>query len=106
MKLVSLCPSNTEVLDFMGLTSHIIGVDNYSDWPDEINKLPRLGPDLDINMDKVETLQPDLVVASLTVPGMEKNIQRLEERKIPFITLNPASFHDIGEDILRIGGAI
>ena len=83
MKLISICPSNTELLGYLGLTSSLIGVDNYSDWPEEVSSLPRLGSDLNIDMDKVEELQPDLVLASLSVPGMERNIEELEKRKIP-----------------------
>lgn len=105
-KLVSLCPSNTELLDFMGLTPNLIGVDDYSTWPPEINSLRRLGSDQDIDMDVVEELNPDLVVASLTVPGMERNIERLKERNLPYIILNPDSFVDIGENILKVGDAI
>ncbi|RKD21102.1 cobalamin-binding protein [Ammoniphilus oxalaticus] len=105
MRIVSICPSNTELLGFMGLAANIIGVDNYSDWPNEIKDLPRLGSDLDIDMDAVAALQPDLVVASLTVPGMEKNITRLEERGLPFITLNPNSLEDIGNNLLKVGEA-
>lgn len=106
MRIVSLCPSNTELLGFMGLTSHIVGVDNYSDWPKEINRLPRLGSDLDIDIDSVAALQPDLVLASLSVPGMEKNIVGLEEKGLPFITLNPKSLSDIGDNILEVGKAL
>lgn len=105
MRIVSICPSNTEILGFMGLTSTIVGVDNYSDWPMEVNGLPRLGSDLDIDLDAVEALQPDLVLASLTVPGMEKNIAGLKERGLPFITLNPKSLSDIGDNILDVGKA-
>jgi len=106
VKMVSLCPSNTELLDFMGLTPNLIGVDDYSTWPPEINEMQRLGPDQDIDMDIVEKLNPDLVVASLTVPGMEKNIERLKERGLPYIILNPDSLTDIGENILKVGEAI
>ena len=105
MRIVSLCPSNTEILGFMGLTENIVGVDNYSDWPEEVNMLPRLGPDLDINMDAVEALKPDLIIASLSVPGMEKNIDRLEERGLPFIILNPNNLEEIGDDLLAVGEA-
>lgn len=80
-----------------------MGVDNYSDWPGSVQHLPRLGPDLDINMDAIEQLKPDLVVASLSVPGMEKNIEALEKRKIPYIVLNPNSLEEITENILILG---
>lgn len=105
MRIVSLCPSNTELLGFMGLSSSLVGVDNYSDWPPTIEGLPRLGSDMDIDMDAVELLKPDLVVASLTVPGMEKNIEGLKERNLPYIILNPKSLADIGQNILVVGEA-
>ncbi|WP_071394793.1 cobalamin-binding protein [Bacillus tuaregi] len=105
MRMISLCPSNTELLRFIGLASEIVGVDNYSDLPVESNAIPRLGSDLDIDMDRVEALQPDLVLASLSVPGMEKNITGLEERGLPSIILNPKSLSDIGNNILEVGNA-
>src|SRR5699024_1162246 len=106
LRIASLCPSNKELLDIMGLTHNLVGVDNYSTWPKEVEELPRFGSDQDIDMDKVEKLHLDLVVASLTVPGMEKNIEHLIERNLPYIVLNPDSFIDIGENILKVGEAI
>lgn len=103
MRIISICPSNTELLAFLGLTDQIIAVDDFSDWPKEIKELPRLGPDLNINMDKLEELKPDLVLASLSVPGMERNIEQLEKRQIPHIVLNPNSLADIYEDLLLVG---
>ncbi len=105
MRIISICPSNTEVVDFLGLTPYLVGVDNYSDYPEAVLSLPRLGPDLSIDMDKVEALKPDIVLASLSVPGMEKNVKELEKRKIPHIVLDPQSFDDIASDILIVGNA-
>ncbi|MDF2719071.1 MAG: cobalamin-binding protein [Paenibacillus sp.] len=106
MRIVSLCPSNTELLGFMGLDKHIVGVDKYSDWPSAVDKLPRLGSDMNIDMDAVEALRPDLVIASLTVPGMEKNIDGLKERSLPYITLRPKSLNDIADNMITVGEAL
>ncbi|PWW29702.1 iron complex transport system substrate-binding protein [Cytobacillus oceanisediminis] len=102
MKILSLCPSNTELMEYLGFTHMLAGVDDYSDWPDQISGLPRLGPDLSINMDKVEELKPDLVLASLSVPGMEKNVEELKKRHIPHIVLNPQSLEDIEQDLITV----
>jgi iron complex transport system substrate-binding protein len=102
-RIVSLCPSNTEILAALGLLSRVVGVDDWSDWPPEVRDLPRVGPDLSIRIDRVEALQPDLVVASLSVPGMEKNVARLRERGLPHVVLDPHSLGDIWENIRRVG---
>jgi iron complex transport system substrate-binding protein len=101
MRVISLCPSNTEIMEYLGLSHLLVGVDDFSDWPSSIASLPKLGPDLSINMDLVENLNPDLVLASLSVPGMEKNVEALVQRGIPHIVLNPQSLTDIEEDLIK-----
>ncbi|PAV29330.1 cobalamin-binding protein [Virgibacillus profundi] len=106
MRIVSICPSNTEIMDYLGKTDLLVGVDDFSDWPRSVLDLPKVGPDLSIDMDKVATLKPDLVLASLSVPGMEKNIVALDERKLSYIILNPNSLDEIAEDIKKVGAAL
>ncbi|RFU63999.1 cobalamin-binding protein [Peribacillus glennii] len=106
MKIISICPSNTELCAYLGIQDRLIAVDDYSDWPQSVASLPRVGPDLSINMDMVQGLQPDLVLASLSVPGMEKNITELEKRNIPHIVLNPQSLMDIANDLRTLGRAV
>ncbi|KMJ58822.1 ABC transporter substrate-binding protein [Bacillus sp. LL01] len=103
MRLISICPSNTELIHYLGLTDSLVGVDDFSDWPEEVSSLPKLGPDLNINMEKLEALEPDLVLASLSVPGMERNVQELEIRKIPHVVLDPQSLEDIMRDLVTVG---
>lgn len=106
MRVVSICPSNTEIVAYLGKTDVLVGVDNFSDWPKEVEELPKLGPDLSIDMDKVAELKPDLILASLSVPGMEKNIAALKERGLPHIILNPNSLDEIARDIQTVGEAL
>ncbi|HWI47360.1 MAG TPA: cobalamin-binding protein [Rummeliibacillus sp.] len=105
MKLISICPSNTEILAYLGLEESLIAIDDYSDWPASIADLPKLGPDLSIDMDQLEKLNPDLVLASLSVPGMEKNVAELERRGIPHIVLNSNSLAEIAEDLRIVAQA-
>ena len=61
MRLVSICPSNTEIACAVGLGAHLGGLDRSSDWPPEVDALPRVGPDLTVDiemqarLDAVET---------------------------------------------------
>ncbi|WP_258871473.1 ABC transporter substrate-binding protein, partial [Halobacillus trueperi] len=61
MRIVSICPSNTEIVANLGQTHLLVGVDNYSDYPEEVEHLPKLGPDLSIDIERVASLKPDLV---------------------------------------------
>ncbi|MGB8001176.1 MAG: cobalamin-binding protein [Anaerobacillus sp.] len=103
MRIVSLCPSNTELCAYLGLTDQLVGVDDFSDWPEQVNRLPQLGPDLSIDMNRVMELKPDLILASLSVPGMEKNIEALDRLGLPYTVLNPNSLEDICHDIDTLG---
>lgn len=101
MRIVSICPSNTELVGYLELTDKLVGIDDFSDWPKEVNGLRRLGSDLDIDMDKLEELKPDIVLASLSVPGMEKNVEQLKKRNIPHIVLNPNSLAEIRDSLIE-----
>lgn len=91
MRLVSICPSNTEIACAVGLGEHLVGLDRSSDWPPEIVHLPRVGPDLAVDVDAIAALRPDLVLSSLSVPGMEKNLANLDGAGIPHLVLDAQS---------------
>jgi iron complex transport system substrate-binding protein len=105
-RIVSFCPSNTELLFAMGLGDCVVGVDNYSDYPEEVKTLPKVGPDLHVDVQKVQSLEPDLVLCSLSVPGMEHVVQAISDTGIRYITLSPHSIEDILLDIDTIASAV
>lgn len=106
MRIVSLTCSNTEIVAALDATDDLVGVDDHSDWPQIVGMLPRVGPDLDIDLDAVEALSPDLVLASLTVPGHERIVEGLAARGLPFIAPEPTSLMDVARDIRQVGEAI
>lgn len=107
MRLVSLTCSNTEIVCALGRSHLLVGVDDHSDHPaDVVAALPRVGKDLDIDPDKVEALAPDLVLASLTVPGHDKVVASLEARGLPLAVFEPFSVADTYRDIQRMGALL
>ena len=104
MRLVSLACSNTEIVHALGCADQLVGVDDHSDWPPEVvGPLPKVGPDLTPDLDRVERLEPDLILATLTVPGHETIVAELERRGLPFIAPEPISLADVYRDIFDIG---
>jgi iron complex transport system substrate-binding protein len=101
-RIVSLVASNTEIVCALGLADRLVGVDDFSDFPPEVERLPRLGRDLDIDVDRVAALRPDLVLASLSVPGMERNVERLQTRDLPYVAVHSRGLDGVLEDIRRI----
>lgn len=106
MRLVSLTCSNTEIIWALGCLDRLVGVDNHSDFPPEVARLPKVGPDLQIDLDKVEALKPDLVLASLSVPGMERVVEGLEGRKIPHLVLDPQTLQEVYQNIQQVAEAL
>jgi iron complex transport system substrate-binding protein len=102
-RLVSLAPSNLECIHALGGFDRVIACEDSSDLPDEIATVERLGPDLGPDLDRVAALEPDLVVASLTVPGMERVVSALRARALPFVVLAPRSIADMLDDLARLG---
>ncbi len=103
MRLVSLTCSNTEIVHSLGYAAQLVGVDDHSDYPAEIlATLPRVGPDLTIDPEKVAALEPDLVLASLTVPGHEKVVASLEAKRLPLLVTEPISVEDVYADVRLI----
>ena len=103
MRVVSLACSNTEILCALGCASLLVGVDDNSDYPpDVVDGLPRVGPDLEIDTERVLSLKPDLVLASLTVPGHETVVERVEAVGLPFLAPAPESLQDVYRDVQDI----
>lgn len=107
MRIVSTACSNTEIVCALGAADLLVGVDDHSDFPAEVvAKLPRVGPDLTVDPEKIRALEPDLVLASLTVPGHEKVIASVEAAGLPYRAFQPFTIEDVFENIREIGSLL
>jgi iron complex transport system substrate-binding protein len=106
-RIVSLTCSNTEIVCALGCADRLVGVDDHSDWPEAVVRaLPRVGPDLGIDVARVAALKPDLVLASLTVPGHERIVAALAAAGLPHIAPEPIRLEDVYADIRLIGSKL
>jgi iron complex transport system substrate-binding protein len=107
MRLITHTCSNTEIVAALGRGDWIVGVDDHSDYPPGVVGISaRIGPDLDIDIERIRALKPDLVITSLTVPGHERCLEKLLAAGLPCLVTQPHSLADVADDIRRIGAAI
>ncbi|ADV67205.1 helical backbone metal receptor [Deinococcus maricopensis] len=105
MRVASLTPSNTEIVTALGLAHTLVGVDDHTDDPQAAHAA-RLGPDLSIDVDRLAALRPDLVLTSLSVPGMERVVEAVERASLPHLTLDPVTLADVTRDLHTVGAAL
>ncbi len=102
-KIVSLSPSNTEILFALGAGSHVIGRDSFSDYPAEATAVPVVGGSMNkYNMEEIVTLQPDLVLAAeINTP---EQIKSLEEVGLNVYYLNnPSDLDGLYANLQKVG---
>jgi iron complex transport system substrate-binding protein len=63
-RIVSVSPSTTEALFAIGAGDRVVGRSRYCDWPPEAAKLPVVGGVVDVDLEAVVQLAPDLVVGT------------------------------------------
>lgn len=101
-KLVSLAPSNFELLEALGAADErLVACENSTDAPNQ--SFERLGPDLNPDLDRAIALGADVALASLSVPGMERVVMGLRRRKLAHVVFAPRTLDDISRDFARLG---
>jgi len=64
-RIVSLAPSNTEILFAIGAGDQVVGRDNLSDYPDAASTVTDIGSAFEaLNTELIVSLEPDLVLAA------------------------------------------
>ena len=104
--VVTLAPSLTETLAFLGAEELITAVDINSDYPESINQLPKItGWDMSVNYEELISMEPDLILASEMTPL--ETVSAMEDLGLTvFCVKNPADFPELFESILMIGELI
>lgn len=105
-RVITLAPSNAELVDALGAFDRVFACEDSSDTPAAVRRCERLGPDLAPDLDRVAALAPELVVSSLTVPGMERIVTGLRARGVPQVVSAPRSVADVLADLGRLGLAM
>lgn len=100
-RIVSLAPHATELLFVAGAGARVVGVDNFSDYPEQATRLPRVGG-MNPDLEAIARLRPDLVVvwASSSPPWL---IERLRTMGVAVYTSELRRLEKIPDAIERLG---
>jgi iron complex transport system substrate-binding protein len=102
-RIVCLTEETTEVLYLLGEQDRIVGVSGYTCRPPEARQKPRVSAFINARFDKIEALEPDLVLA---FSDLQADIAReLIRRGYPVYTFNQRSVAGILQ-MIRIVGAL
>ncbi len=90
-RIVSLLPSLTETVCALGQCHKLVGLDRYSNWPESVRPLPRMGGGLDPSIEAVLAQRPDLVLMATSARGAE----RFQALGLTVLVLEPRTHADV-----------
>lgn len=100
-RIISLAPSNTEILFALGLGDKVVGVTQYCDYPEAAKSKPRVAGYSTPALEKVVSLEPDLILADAI---HEKTVlPALEKQGLTVIVMSAKSLNTVLQDITLVG---
>lgn len=104
-RLVSLAPSNTEILFALGLGDKVVGVTDFCDYPEEAKAIEKVGG-IEPNLEKIVDLDPDLVLAIGGSPAQVEKATEMEKLDLTVLVLEPGDIEGIMANIELVGKAV
>jgi len=101
-RIISLAPSLTELLYVAGAGDKLVGVVEYSDYPEEALSLPLIGRFDRFDIERILELKPDLVVAWLT-GNPRSTIEGLERLGLTVYVAEPKFLDSIPNQLEKLG---
>lgn len=102
-RIISLSPSNTEIVFAIGAGSLVVGNTEYCDYPTEAVSITKVGGYSadSMSIETIVSLKPDLVLAEGSSQAIV--IEALENANITVVAIDAKSFEDIYDNILLVG---
>jgi len=102
MRVISMAPHVTETLFAAGGGSRIVGAVNYSDYPEAAKSIPRIGSNREIDLERVISMKPDLIVAWMH-NNSERQIEMVRQLGVPVYLSDPQKLEGIPDNVVRLG---
>jgi iron complex transport system substrate-binding protein len=100
-RIISLAPSNTEILFALGLDEKIVGVTEYCDYPPQAKGKEVIGGFSTPDIEKIVALSPELILA--TSIHQQEVIPKLENKGLVVAALDSSDLNGVLLDIVMVG---
>lgn len=90
-RIVSLLPSLTESVCELDQCHRLVGVDRYSNWPESVARLPKMGGGIDPSIEAIVAMKPDVVLLAASSRASD----RLEALGLKVVVLEPKTHADV-----------
>lgn len=104
-RIVSLAPNITEILFSLGLDEEVVGVSIHCNYPEKVKNRVRVGSYISIDVERVISLKPDLILAT-GAGNPREMVERLEGFGIPSFVIFPKRFDDVLRSIHHLGQVV
>ncbi|HEX9173906.1 MAG TPA: cobalamin-binding protein [Telluria sp.] len=101
-RVISMAPHVTELLFAAGAGAHVVGAMNFSDYPAAARKIPLIGSNSQIDIERVVALRPDLLVVWQS-GNTARQIEQIERLGIPVFRSEPRRLDQVADSIVRLG---
>ena len=101
-RIVTLAPSLAEIAFAAGAGDRVVGVSTYTDYPEAASRLPVVGSHGRIDVERVLTLRPDVVLAWQSGNPM-RDVERIERLGIPVFVTEPRRVEDVPRILPAVG---
>jgi iron complex transport system substrate-binding protein len=102
-RIVSLAPSNTEILFAVGAGKQVVGRDHFSDYPVEVKSIKDIGGSMgNYDTEAIVALHPDLVLAGeINTPAQVASLQQLG--LTVYYLPNPTTLEGMFANLVTVG---
>jgi len=101
MRVISLAPSNTEMLFALGVGDRIVGVTEYCNYPLEANSINKVAGFNTVNLEKVAQVKPELILA---IRGNDmESLRSLRQLGIPVFSFDIQNLDQVSSALRRLG---
>ncbi len=105
-RIVSLAPSNTEIVCALARCDELVGVTDFDDYPAQVASVPHVVVGAVVDVEKVAAAQPQLILAAGNELTPTAVIDQLTQLGYPVLSLYPHDLAGVHDDISLVGEAI